>query len=120
MTDDTVSLTSWVNLPGAVRNETPLVWDVTVMAQPDCWAMRWLRSCTQLIRLSGVCLSLKRILKAARASPGITLVVSLPTSIDVKARVEGSKWSLPLSSLCAASWVTSSASTGMGFLAFCG
>ena len=65
--------------------------------------MRWRGPRTQSIRLSGVCLSLKRILKAARASPGITLVAALPTSMVVKASVEGSKCSLPLSSLCAAS-----------------
>ena len=34
ITPATVSLINWVNLPGAVRNDTPLVWAVTVNSQP--------------------------------------------------------------------------------------
>ena len=42
--------------------------------------------------------SLKRMLKRARASAGIRLTVLLPTSIEVNSRFDGAKCSVPLSS----------------------
>ena len=42
--------------------------------------------------------SLKRMLKRARASAGIRLTVLLPTSIEVNSRFDGPKCSVPLSS----------------------
>ena len=83
-----------------------------------CWSAR---SVTQPTRLSGVCWSLKRMLKAARASPGITLVASIADIDAGEGQGRGSKWSLPLSSLCAGQLRHQFApAPGIGFFAFCG
>ena len=87
----TASATRSVNGPGLTAN-TPAFdgshLNANFIFPPAALAAR--RSIRALSE-SSVCLSLKRILKRARASPGIRLTVLLPTSTEVNSRCEGRK-----------------------------
>ena len=55
-------------------------------------ARRWRTHASSRSRVHS---SLKRMLKEARASAGMTLKALLPTSTVVTSRLEGSKWAVP-------------------------
>ena len=90
----TLRASSSLSAPGAVRNASALPMTVErvvgrqrrdLLVQPAS-------------RLSRVWRSLKRMLKRAVASPGMTLAAGLPMSIVVTCRFEGSNQSVPWSS----------------------
>jgi hypothetical protein len=79
------------NGPGVVRNTSEFD-DSQSMCQrmllPAAFATRRSTSSRSSARLR---MSLKRMLKRARASAGIRLTVLLPTSIEVNSRLDGPK-----------------------------
>ena len=90
--------TSALQGPGSVRKLSPEILKRVAMATPVSAATRAASSSIQAERLAPEWASLKRMLRAARASAGITLVAGLPVSMVVSASVEGLKCAVPVSS----------------------
>src|SRR6266568_9448899 len=70
--------------PGGTRNDSPLTSQASWYLPPTAANF----SATQVLRVSLVHRSLKRMLKVARAPPGTTLVAGLPMSIVVTWRLD--------------------------------
>ena len=95
VTSATAFATNSVKGPGLVTN-TPAFdgshWNANLIFPPVAFAAHCSIS---FFSESSVCLSLKRILKRARASPGMRLTVLFPTSTEVNSRCEGANCALP-------------------------
>ena len=103
--------------PGSVKKLSPETWKRAAMPMPKALAARSASSSIQLQSDWPVWASLKRMLRVARASAGITFEAGLPTSMLVSASVEGPKWRVPRSSSHAASRSSRRTSPGSGFSA---
>ena len=113
----TAPTTRSVKGPGSVRKLSPEISKRAAMPTPKAAAARSASSSIQSLSERPVWASLKRMLTVARASAGMTFEAGLPTSIVVIARVEGPKWSVPVSSWREARRSSRRTSAGSGFFA---